>query len=206
MSIPSSSRIEPRTTGERKILIVSLVLLILLVALDQITKALVVANIPYHSYRPVIEGYFDISHITNKGAAWGMFHNSPWFPFGISIAAFIAIAVFFRKITDGWGERFICLAMIISGIIGNCTDRIARGAVIDFLRFHWKDAAEWPSFNIADSAIVCGVIIFALSSILRPQPVSKKKETAAPEPQTDANSADTPAANSDAVTTDQPGE
>ena len=66
--------------------------------------------------------------------------------------------------------------MVASGIVGNCTDRLWHGAVIDFLRFHWRNAAEWPSFNVADSAICCGVALFVISSFLRPENKSEAKK------------------------------
>ena len=82
------------------------------------------------------------------------------------------ITFFLKQICEGWTERYYALLLVMSGIIGNSVDRIFRGAVVDFLRFHWQDKVEWPSFNIADSAICVGVFIFIISMLIRPE---KKK-------------------------------
>ena len=129
----------------------------------------------YSSRITVIPGFFDLTHLTNKGAAWGMFHNFPWLPFAISIAAFVLMLVFLRKLAAGWPERYFALLMVASGIVGNCTDRLWHGAVIDFLRFHWQNKVEWPSFNVADSAICCGVALFVISSFFRPETKNEEK-------------------------------
>jgi len=185
------NRLEKGSPAERKVLIWATIVMIALVICDQATKSLVVANIDFAHRITVIPGFFDLTHVTNKGAAWGMFHSLPWLPFTISVVAFLLILVFLRKLTDFWAERYFAMAMICSGILGNCSDRVFRGeqafqgAVIDFLRFHWHNTAEWPSFNIADSAICCGVALFVLSTLIRPEPkktaVNSEKDEAAHE-------------------------
>ena len=89
----------------------------------------------------------------------------------VAVVAFILIIIFFKAITEGFGERTIALFMIMSGIVGNSIDRIYRGSVVDFLDFHLH-GWHWPSFNIADSAICVGVAVMIISSLLR---VKKKK-------------------------------
>ena len=170
------AHVEPGSSRERRIILLAALTALALVALDQVTKTQVLRHIRLHERIAVIPGYFDLTHVTNTGAAWGMFHSLPWIPFAISIAAFILLAVFLRKLGAGWPERYFALLMVASGIVGNCTDRLWHGAVIDFLRFHWQDAAEWPSFNVADSAICCGVAIFVISSFFRPENKSKAKK------------------------------
>jgi len=165
----------PGSSRERHVVLAAAVLALVLVVLDQTTKILVLRNIGLHERITVIPGFFDLTHLTNKGAAWGMFGKLPWVPFGISIAAFILLIVFLRKLSSGWPERCFALLMVMSGIAGNCSDRIWHGAVIDFLRFHWGDVAEWPSFNVADSAICCGVALFVISSFIRPETKSEAK-------------------------------
>ena len=159
---------EPGSPEERHVFLSALVFGILLVVLDQVSKWLVVENIGFCTLHPVIPGFFDLTYITNKGAAWGLFRQWPWFPMSISLIVFFLAIAFFRKLCEGWPERCFAVAMILSGIVGNCTDRICRGAVVDFLRLYWRDWA-WPSFNVADSAICCGVFLFILSAILRPE-------------------------------------
>ena len=169
----SEARITPGSPRERRVIITATLTALALVILDQVTKTLVLHYIeppnPAAHRITVIPGFFDLTHLTNKGAAWGMFHNFPWLPFAISIAALVLMIVFLRKLAAGWPERYFALLMVVSGIVGNCTDRVWHGAVIDFLRFHWQNKVEWPSFNVADSAICCGVALYVISSFFRPE-------------------------------------
>ena len=170
----SEARITPGSPRERRIILAAVLTALGLVILDQVTKTLVLRHIELHSRITVIPGFFDLTHLTNKGAAWGMFHNLPWIPFGISVAAFVLLIVFLRKLSAGWPERCFALLMVASGIVGNCTDRLWHGAVIDFLRFYCG-RFEWPSFNVADSAICCGVTLFVISSFFRPEKKTEAK-------------------------------
>ena len=183
----SEARMTPGSSRERRVIIAAALTALVLVILDQTTKLLVLHHIKAPDMMgraqriTVIPGFFDLTHITNKGSAWGMFHDFPWIPFSISIVAFVLMLVFLRKLSAGWPERVFALLMVASGIVGNCTDRIWHGAVIDFLRFHWRNIAEWPSFNVADSAICCGVALFVISSFFRPEdgkPEAKKRDEA----------------------------
>ena len=169
------ARMMPGSARERHVMLAAALFAVFLAAMDQATKVLVLHRIALHERITVIPGFFDLTHLTNKGAAWGMFHNLPWIPFGISVVAFVLLIVFLRRLSAGWPERCFALLMVASGIAGNCTDRLWHGAVIDFLRFHWRDVAEWPSFNVADSAICCGVALFVISSFFRPENKSKAK-------------------------------
>ena len=172
----SEARTTPGSPRERRIIIAAALTALCLVILDQVTKTLVLHYIeppnPVAHRITVIPGFFDLTHLTNKGAAWGMFQAFPWIPFAISIAAFVLMILFLRKLAAGWPERYFAVLMVASGIVGNCTDRLWHGAVIDFLRFHWQNKVEWPSFNVADSAICVGVFIFIISMLIRPE---KKK-------------------------------
>ena len=169
----SEARITPGSPRERRVIFAAALTALALVILDQVTKTLVLHYIeppnPAAHRITVIPGFFDLTHLTNKGAAWGMFHDFPWIPFAISIAALVLMIIFLRKLAAGWPERYFALLMVASGIVGNCTDRLWHGAVIDFLRFHWQNKVEWPSFNVADSAICCGVALYVISSFFRPE-------------------------------------
>ena len=172
----SEARMTPGSSRERRVILAAAIFAFVLAILDQATKILVLPNIELHERITVIPGFFDLTHVTNKGAAWGMFQNLSWIPFGISIAAFVLLIVFLRKLSSGWPERCFALLMVVSGIAGNCSDRLWHGAVIDFLRFHWRNTVEWPSFNVADSAICCGVTLFVISSFFRPENKSEAKK------------------------------
>lgn len=179
--------LEPRSRSERVLLTKAVLLALLLAILDQTVKALVVKFVPFHGRIPVIPGFFDITHITNPGAAWGVFAGRGFFLLTISLFVLAALVVFFRPLCEDWRERYYALALIVSGILGNSFDRIFRapldtlcgGEVVDFLSFH-IGRFEWPNFNVADSCICIGVGLFILSSFLRPGKDGKKS---ADEPQ-----------------------
>jgi signal peptidase II len=152
---------------------IGLILFLILVIADQITKYYVVLHSSKLIREPVtvIPGFFNIVSVRNTGAAWGMFNGNSLILLIVAIVAFILIIIFFRTITEGFGERAIALFMIMSGIAGNSIDRIYRGSVVDFLDFHLH-GWHWPSFNIADSAICVAVVIMIISSLVR---ATKKK-------------------------------
>jgi signal peptidase II len=142
-------------------------IIILLVALaDQGTKYLVVANWPIHTQRVVIPHFFHLVHFRNTGAAWGMFSNHSVALAVLSVIVFGFVWWKFHLFVERFPERGLALGLILGGIAGNLIDRIWRKEVVDFLFFFYK-SFEWPAFNIADSAICCGVILFAISSLFR---------------------------------------
>jgi len=144
----------------------------LLVALDQITKAAIVKAIPLYSSRTVIPGFFDLTHIQNRGAIFGFFNHSGsplvfYILTAVSAAATLVILVVYFK--SSAGERWMktALILILAGAIGNnMIDRIFKGYVIDFLDFY-IGKAHWPSFNIADSCISIGAVLMVMILFLR---------------------------------------
>lgn len=169
-----SKRLERGAEKETRTLIAALILALVFIALDQITKAAVVKYIRFGERIPVIPDFFNLTYITNTGAAWGILAGHGWLLLLISFAVLIAVIYFIHTLTDGWPERIYAIALIVSGIVGNSIDRIFRREVVDFLQFLFGKY-QYPSFNIADSCICVGVFIFILSTVLRPD---KKK----PEP------------------------
>jgi signal peptidase II len=139
-----------------------LALLILVVALfDQLTKAMVLRFVPFQESIVVIPGFFSVTHVYNTGAAFGMLHDSNLLFIGISAAAFIGLVVMRHHFTgylllSGW-------ALLLAGILGNVTDRLRLGHVVDFLDFQ-IGGYHWPSFNVADSCICIAAGLFLLSS------------------------------------------
>ena len=137
-----------------------------LYALDQWTKYLVLQTIDPHEPRKVVPGFFELVHITNTGAAFGSFKNNNTLFIAISVLALIFVAVLLLRRTtpDTW--RDISLALLLAGILGNLTDRLLHGYVIDFLLFdlHLPYAHPWPAFNIADSCITIAVVCFIVHS------------------------------------------
>lgn len=141
---------------------------------DQISKFLIVELVKLHTRVPVIDGFFDITYVTNTGAAWGVFSGHGSLLLAFSLVVFVLITCFLKQICEGWTERYYALMLVLAGIIGNSIDRVFRGAVVDFLRFYCG-SWQWPSFNVADMAITTGVCFFILSMLLRPE--QKKEDT-----------------------------
>jgi signal peptidase II len=137
--------------------VITLVLLIL----DQATKLYVDANFRLHETVPVIRGFFHLTYVRNKGAAFGILSdNAIRIPFFItvSIIAMIGILWYIKRLREDQKLAFFSLALIFSGAFGNLIDRIRLGEVIDFLDVFWQ-RHHWPAFNVADSAITIGVTL-----------------------------------------------
>jgi signal peptidase II len=138
-----------------------------LYALDQWTKQLVLRYVDPNGYpQRVIPDFFDIVNVTNTGAAFGSFKGNNTFFILLSCFALLVVVVLLvrRRVTDVW--RDISLALLLAGILGNLTDRLLHGHVIDFLLFnlHVPHADPWPAFNVADSCICIAVICFIIHS------------------------------------------
>jgi signal peptidase II len=137
-----------------------------LYALDQWTKRLVLRFINPEESRPVIPDFFNLVNVTNTGAAFGSFRNNNTFFIVISSVALLVVLVLLlrRRLPDVW--RDVSLALLLAGILGNLTDRLLYGHVIDFLLvdLHIRYADPWPAFNVADSCISIAVVLFIIHS------------------------------------------
>lgn len=144
-----------------------------LYALDQWTKRWVLIHLLDAPPRVVIPGWFDLVHVTNTGAAFGSFQNNNLFFIGLSIVALIAVLsqlVRRKRRPDAW--RDLSLALLLAGVLGNLTDRLLHGHVVDFLLFdlHVWPAHPWPAFNVADACICVAVFFFIIYSLrLKPE-------------------------------------
>ncbi len=132
---------------------------IIVLALDQLTKTWVSTSLAeggWWSPLPGLWRVFRITHITNSGAAFGIFPNQGNFFVVIAVVVALAIVLYYRYLpTEGWLVR-LSLGLQLGGAIGNLLDRIRYGHVVDFI-----DIGFWPIFNVADMAIVIGVGILA---------------------------------------------
>ena len=138
-----------------------------LYALDQWTKQLILRFVsPEEPGRRVILDFFSLVNVTNTGAAFGSFKNNNTFFIAISAVAFVVVVALLmrRRSRDVW--RDVSLALLLAGILGNFTDRLLYGHVIDFLLFdlHVRFAHPWPAFNVADSCISIAVVMFVVHS------------------------------------------
>jgi signal peptidase II len=137
-----------------------------LYAIDQLTKQLVLRFISPDVPRIVIADVFSLVNVTNTGAAFGSFRGNNTFFIAISFVALVVVlGLLLRARTpDGW--RDVSLALLLAGILGNLTDRLLYGHVIDLLLFdlHVPYAHPWPAFNVADSCISIAVVLFIIHS------------------------------------------
>ncbi len=142
-------------------------LALLIAGLDQGTKHLVVEHWPLGSQMIVVPGFFNLVHFRNTGAAWGMFEDNSRLLAVLSALILGALIFGFNHLAEQRPERGMALGLIAGGILGNLGDRLFReqGGVVDFLLFHYR-GFQWPAFNVADSAITCGVALFILSTFL----------------------------------------
>ena len=146
-----------------------LALIAVIVPLDQLTKSLVVSSIERGSYWapfPALEGFFRITHARNPGAALGLAQGVPVFVFvALTTVALFMIGSFFRRIEPHDRLSAVSLGLIVSGALGNLTDRIMRsGEVVDFLQFN-LGLFIFPDFNVADMAISIGVALLLLDVV-----------------------------------------
>ena len=153
-----------------------------LYALDQLSKYWVLQHIgtsPEDVLYPVPawSNWFRLVNVTNTGAAFGSFRNNNAFFIGLSCVALIAVlSLLLRKRSrkDAW--RDVSLALLLAGVLGNLTDRLTHGHVVDFLLFdlHVPFAHPFPAFNVADSCICIAVICFIIHTLReKPAPESK---------------------------------
>ena len=144
------------------------VIILALLSIDQLTKALVARSILFQSSKSIIPGFFNLTHIRNRGAIFGFFSHSESrilfvFLTLVSLVALGLVIYYFFKTPSSQRYMKISLSVILAGALGNLIDRIIRGYVIDFLDFHIKNW-HWPSFNVADACITVGafLLIFIL--------------------------------------------
>ena len=141
-------------------------------ALDRLTKWLIETRVSFLDTHKVIPGFFDIIRSENRGVAFGLLNDSTsqWQTLllvAISLAAVIGVSILLWRPErldrlSRWG-----FGLILGGAAGNVIDRILYGRVTDFLLFYFRDY-QWPTFNVADSAIVIGSVLLALG-LLRPK-------------------------------------
>jgi signal peptidase II len=151
-----------------------LFLMAAVVLLDQATKALVVRSLDLHEYMPIVDGLLSLSHVRNRGAAFGLL--SDWdVPYQavalavLSLCALAAIAFYFVRLPPAARLPRLALALVLGGAVGNLIDRARLGYVVDFVHAYWR-RYQWPDFNVADSAITVGVTLLVLDILRSPEP------------------------------------
>lgn len=147
----------------------NLLIALLVVLLDRASKWLVAKNIVLHDSIVVIPGLFRLTHVQNRGAAFGLFDDSPneWKVTALilfSLLALIVVLVLLWKNGHTMNATGIGLSLVLGGALGNLWDRLVARHVVDFLDFY-VGRYHWPAFNVADSAIVVGALLLVADII-----------------------------------------
>lgn len=133
--------------------------------IDQLSKMWIVKNLALNEKINVLPGIFDITFVTNTGAAFGIFSGAEsWrktFFLSVTLAAMVFIIYFYKHSRNATPFLLFGTSLIFGGALGNLIDRIRYSLVIDFLDFY-INKWHWPAFNIADSAITVGAILLAI--------------------------------------------
>ena len=140
------------------------------ILIDQLTKLWVLSTFRLYESVPVIPGFFDLTYITNTGAAFGILAGDQniWrqvFFVGMTLVAITVLCFAFRQYRDGGKLYVVAIGLVGGGALGNLVDRLRFGHVVDFLDFYIK-GHHYPAFNVADSAITVGVSMFLLAGYL----------------------------------------
>jgi len=158
----------PKNSVASRPLLTWLALALIVILADQFTKTLILGQFQYGDSR-LVTGFFNLVRAHNTGAAFSFLAGAGgwqrWFFVGLGAVATVFIVVMLRK----HGEQTLfatALSLILGGALGNVTDRLLHGYVVDFLQFHW---AGWyfPSFNVADSAITLGAVLLIWDELRR---------------------------------------
>ena len=144
------------------------------IAADQAAKWMILHLVPLHETIAVIPGFLNIVHFRNPGGAFGLFAAQSGFILGmvffiITLVALGLIIYLYRQTPAGEPLLVAGLAFVFGGAVGNLIDRLRFGNVVDFIDVYIRDY-HWPAFNIADSAITLGIVIFACYVIFRKMP------------------------------------
>ncbi len=131
--------------------------------MDRASKLLIQRNIMLHDAVVIVPGFFRLTNVQNKGAAFGLGADSPSQWTGamlivFSIAALVVVSALLWRNSHRMSSTGVGLALIMGGALGNLWDRVVDGQVVDFLDFYVSNY-HWPAFNIADSAIVVGALL-----------------------------------------------
>jgi len=158
--------------------------------LDRLSKWIIAKTIPLHDSIPVIPGLFKLTHVTNGGAAFGLFSESPSemrivFLIFFSLLALVVVSALLWRHTQGLNSTAFALSLILGGALGNLWDRVLSGHVVDFLEFYIGPYV-WPDFNIADSAIVIGAAILMVEILFAPKHQKIYEERVLPQPSSEA--------------------
>ncbi|MER2600187.1 MAG: signal peptidase II [Caldilineales bacterium] len=147
----------------------------LIVLLDQISKRWIERNLPlYDSIVPVesLRNFFTLTHFTNTGASFGLLRDQNILFVLIGVVVLLSVIIYSRYLPHEMLRVQVALGLQMGGAFGNMIDRVRQGHVTDFIYFHF-----WPAFNVADMAIVGGVILLAFVLLTYKEPAASASAT-----------------------------
>jgi signal peptidase II len=152
----------------------NLLIAVAVMALDRLTKWLIASRLSLHDGFTVIPDFFRIVHVENPGAAFGLFAETSgqWrltVLILFSLLALVVVGALLWKNSQSVTATGTALALVLGGALGNLWDRVISGHVTDFLEFH-VGSYYWPSFNVADSAIVIGAFLLVADILFTKAP------------------------------------
>ncbi len=139
-----------------------IIFIFLLLAIDFFTKQWALKVLANRNAITIINDFFDLEYLENRGAAFGIFQNKVIFLVVITSIVIIAMIYFLVKNKNKSKLLKWSLYLVIAGAIGNLIDRVSLGFVVDFLKFHYKDVYYFPTFNLADTFVVIGTALLML--------------------------------------------
>jgi signal peptidase II len=141
---------------------------------DQVSKALVVANLAVGARTDILGDFVQLWHAQNRGAAFSLFQDSQLLFLVVSAVALVTIAYFYRSLHGRSLWLYVIIGLVLGGTLGNLTDRLRQRYVTDFVSVGIGDV-RWPTFNVADSSIVLGILtIVVLLAILEREDDARK--------------------------------
>ncbi|PAE26942.1 signal peptidase II [Bacillus sp. 7894-2] len=152
------------------------IIALFVIALDQLTKWLIVKNFELGESVKVIEDFLYITSHRNRGAAWGILQGQMWFFYVITVIVIIGIIYYIQKAAKGKLLLGVSLGLMLGGAIGNFIDRVFRKEVVDFVNTYIF-GYDFPVFNIADSALVIGVGLLMIQMLLEEREAKKKEKS-----------------------------
>ena len=143
---------------------------------DQASKAWAVRTLRFGDERVLIDGFFKFVYTENPGIAFGQLQDggsfNRWFFVVLAVAAAIAVFYYFLRTPRNDDLILGACALLLAGIVGNLTDRVRLGYVVDFIVLHAGEY-HWPTFNIADASITIGALLLAYDLIFRQRSKTK---------------------------------
>ncbi|MFV9682539.1 signal peptidase II [Pseudomonas sp. NY15367] len=143
-----------------------LVLSVLILVVDRVTKDIFEGTLSMYQRIEVIPGYFDWTLAYNTGAAFSFLADAAgwqrWFFAAIAIVVSVVLVIWLKRLKRHETLLAVALAMVLGGALGNLYDRVVLGHVVDFILVHWQSRWFFPAFNLADTFITIGAILLAL--------------------------------------------